>query len=130
LKGIVYIRVVTQDRDRGYMLLVGYYPDIVQRTATQITTLSNPTREYLNKFIERARVDYNASEIRDVTAPGIKKQLAKLFGEEIPKAPKVKKPKVEESPAARYVPTEHNRGDLDDEDDEVGVVQDTTTPQR
>ena len=81
MKTAVFVRVVSQDRDRGYMLLVGYDPSLVQRTAVQITTLSAVTRESLNKVIETVRKDYNASEIKDITDTGIKKKLMKLFGE-------------------------------------------------
>lgn len=82
LKSPLYVRVVTQDRDRGFMLLVGYDSKIVQSTAIQICTLTAITRESLNSVLERVSKDYSASEIRDVTALGIKKRLAKLFGED------------------------------------------------
>ena len=81
MKTAVFVRVVSQDRDRGYMLLVGYDPSLVQRTAIQITTLSAVTRASLDKVIETVRKDYNASEIRDITDAGIKKKLKKMFGE-------------------------------------------------
>lgn len=81
MKTTVFIRVVPQDRDRGYMLLVGYDPGLVQRTAVQITTLSAVTRASLDKVIETVRRDYNASEIRDTTDASITKKLKKLFGE-------------------------------------------------
>ena len=87
LASTLYVRVIPQDKDRGYMLLAGYEPDIVQRTALQYTTLSNPTRESLNAAIERMRAGNNAACIKDVTAPAILKKLARLFGETPAQAP-------------------------------------------
>lgn len=81
----LYVRIVTQDRDRGYMLLVGYERTIVQRTASQVITLSCITRESLNKMLAHVEKTNNASKIIDVTAPAIHKQLVKLFGEDKPK---------------------------------------------
>jgi hypothetical protein len=81
ISSTLFIRVVPQDRQRGYMLLVGYDAKIVQSTAIQYITLTAVTRASLNAMIEKAKISYNASDIRDVTAPGIQKQLKKLFGE-------------------------------------------------
>lgn len=77
----LYVRVVPQDKDRGYMLLAGFEPAVIQRTAAQYTTLGDPSRESLNAAIERMRVRYSAAEVKDVTAPSIVKKLVKLFGE-------------------------------------------------
>ena len=77
----LFVRVVPQDRDRGYVLLAGYDAAVVQRTAIQSTTLSTPTRASLNAAIERLRLANSAAEVRDVTAPVIQKKLAKIFGE-------------------------------------------------
>lgn len=87
LASTLYVRVVPQDKDRGFMLLAGYEPGVVQRTALQYTTLSTPTREALNAAIERMRASNSAAEVKDVTAPNIQKKLAKLFGETPAQAP-------------------------------------------
>ena len=81
LASTLFVRVVPQDRDRGYMLLAGYDANVVQRTALQYTTLSDPTRASLNAAIERIRLANSAKEVKDVTSPNIQKKLAKLFGE-------------------------------------------------
>lgn len=78
----LFVRVIPADRDRGYMLLAGYEPNITQRTCLQYATLSNPTRSGLNASIERMRLANNAAEVQDVTAPAIAKRLAKMFGED------------------------------------------------
>jgi hypothetical protein len=81
LGGKVYVRVVTQDRDRGFMLLVGFDKGLVQRTASQVTTLSCVTRASLTKMIDAVKTNYNASAVENITAPAITKRLQKLFGE-------------------------------------------------
>jgi hypothetical protein len=81
LASTLFVRVVPQDKDRGFMLLAGYDASVVQRTALCYTTLSDPTRVSLDAAIERIRINNSASEVRDVTAPAIQKKLAKLFGE-------------------------------------------------
>lgn len=77
----LFVRVVPADKDRGFVLLVGYDAQIVQRTAVQQVSISIATRENLNAAIERVRLNYNAKDVRDITADGIKKKLAKVFGE-------------------------------------------------
>jgi phosphoribosylaminoimidazole (AIR) synthetase len=81
LASTLYVRVVPQDKDRGFMLLAGYDSSVVQRTALQYTTLTAVTRASLNAAIERLRKDNSAKEVKDCTAPAIQKKLAKLFGE-------------------------------------------------
>jgi hypothetical protein len=83
LASTLYVRVVPQDKDRGYMLLAGYDSGVVQRTALQYTTLTAVTRDSLNAAIERLRRDNSAKEVKDCTAPAIQKKLAKLFGETV-----------------------------------------------
>jgi hypothetical protein len=81
IAGTLYVRVVAQDKDRGYMLLAGFDPAVIQRTAAQYTTLSDPTRATLDAAIARMQKLYSASEVKDVTASAVVKKLAKLFGE-------------------------------------------------
>jgi hypothetical protein len=88
LASTLYVRVVPQDKDRGFMLLCGYDANVVQRTALQYTTLSAPTRETLNAAVERMRLANSAKEVKDCTALAVQKRLAKLFGEYNPAAPK------------------------------------------
>jgi hypothetical protein len=77
----LYVRVVPQDRDRGYMLLVGYDSAVVQRTAVEYITLTNITRADLDRVIALMKKSYRATEVRDCTNPGIVKKLKVLFGE-------------------------------------------------
>ena len=81
LANTLYVRVVNQDKDRGYMLLAGYDGAVVQRTCLSYTTLQGITRESLNAAIARMKANHNAAEVKDCTAPAIQKKLAKLFGE-------------------------------------------------
>jgi hypothetical protein len=77
----LFVRVVPQDKDRGYMLLAGFDSAVVQRTAAQYTTLSDPTRVSLDAAIKAMQTRFSAADVKDCTAPGIVKKLAKLFGE-------------------------------------------------
>lgn len=77
----MYIRIVPADRDRGYMLLVSWVKPVIQKTATQITTLSVLTRASLDAAIDNATKSYKPAQVVDVTPPGIYTQLRKLFGE-------------------------------------------------
>ena len=81
LANTLFVRVVNQDKDRGYMLLAGYDSGVVQRTCLSYTTLNAVTRTDLNTAIARMKANHNAAEVRDCTAPAIQKKLAKLFGE-------------------------------------------------
>jgi hypothetical protein len=80
----MYIRIVPADRDRGYMLLVSWVKPVIQKTATQISTLSVLSRDSLTAAIDAATLSYKPREVVDVTPAGIHAQLRKLFGE--PKA--------------------------------------------
>ena len=75
----IFVRVVSADKGRGYIVLIGYDAKIVQRTAIQQMTLSVPTRANLDAIFARIKSNYNATELRDVTAPGIKQRLEKEF---------------------------------------------------
>jgi len=80
----MYIRIVPADRDRGYMLLVSWVKPVIQKTATQITTLTVLSRDSLTGAIDAVTLSYKPREVVDVTPPGIHAQLRKLFNE--PKA--------------------------------------------
>ena len=81
LSSTIYIRVGPQDRDNGFMLLVGYDRAVVQRTAVQYSTISTMTRKYLDETIKRVQDQYSGAKLIDVTAPAITKRLLKIFGE-------------------------------------------------
>lgn len=84
IKSPLFVRVVAADRGRGFMLLIGFDAKIVQSTARKLVTLSALTRDGLNAIIAAAEQEFNASEVRDVTAEGIKRQLRSLFNEPQP----------------------------------------------
>jgi hypothetical protein len=84
----IYVRVVSQDKDRGFMLLVGFDSKVVQSTCDQYTTLGGITRDSLNAAISRITTDYKATSVRDVTSPELQRKLQKMFGE--PVTPKTK----------------------------------------
>ena len=81
LANTLFVRVVNQDKDRGYMLLAGYDSGVVQRTCLSYTTLSAVTRAGLDAAIARMKANHSAAEVCDCTAPAIQKKLAKMFGE-------------------------------------------------
>jgi len=81
LANTLFVRVVPQDKDRGYMLLAGFDSKIVQATCSQYTTLGAVSRDSLTQAIESMRSRYGAAEVKDVTASNIAKRLAKMFGE-------------------------------------------------
>ena len=78
----LYVRVVPQDKDRGYMLLAGFDSGVVQSTCAQYTTLSAVSRASLDAAIAAMQARFNAAEVKDVTPVGIKRRLAKMFGED------------------------------------------------
>ena len=86
----LYVRVVAADRDRGFVLLVSWTKPVIQRTAHQMSTLSELSREYIDKVIANAVKTSKVTEVIDVTDSGIKKQLAKIFGEVVEKPKKEK----------------------------------------
>jgi len=93
----IYIRVVPADKDRGYVLLVGFDSKVVQSTCASYTTLSGITRVVLDAAVDRMKKQYNASVVKDVTAPTLVRKLQKLFGEDL--TPIVKIAKVADADA-------------------------------
>ena len=73
----IFVRIVAADKNRGYVILVGYDAKIVQRTAIQQVSLSILSKANIEAAFERIKANYNASELRDVTADGIKKRIEK-----------------------------------------------------
>jgi hypothetical protein len=93
----IYLRVVPQDKDRGYMLMAGYDAQVVLSSCASYTTLSAITRRSLNEAMDRMKATYMANEVRDMTAPALQRKLQKLFGEPVtPATPKPKKVKEED----------------------------------
>ena len=84
IKSPFFIRVVPQDKGRGFELLGGFDKKIVKATATARETLSGANREELTSLTNAMATKYNASSVTDVTAEAIKNQLRKLFNEPAP----------------------------------------------
>lgn len=80
----VFVRVTAQDRGRGFQLLAGFDSKIILKTATRVITMSYPTRPSLDEAIAKVTRELNASDVKDVTADGIKRQLRFLFDESTP----------------------------------------------
>lgn len=81
VSSILYSRVIKDSRNGDYSLLFSFEKPVVQKTCYQHSSLSIPTRVRINTITEEIRKKSNALEIVDVTDPGTKKQLIKLFGE-------------------------------------------------
>ena len=77
----LYIRIVPQDRQRGYMLLASWVKPVIQKTSMHMTTMSVLTRDRLNATIADVTKIYEPGSVVDVTPVGIHAQLRKLFGE-------------------------------------------------
>jgi propanediol dehydratase small subunit len=82
IKSPFFIRVVPQDKGRGFELLGGFDKKIVKATAVGRETFA--TREELTTLTTTFTSKYNASSVTDVTAEAIKNQLRKLFNEPAP----------------------------------------------
>lgn len=81
IQSTLYVRVVPQDKGRGFMLLAGFESKMVQSTCASYTTLNAMTRSSLDAAIERLRASYGAKEVIDSTPDALKRKLAKMFGE-------------------------------------------------
>lgn len=75
----LFVRVVPQERGRGWMLLVSWEKPVIQRTCMQLITLSAITQAKLDEIIARVKADYRVQDVQDVTPDSVKKQLAKDF---------------------------------------------------
>lgn len=75
----LYCRVVPQERGRGWMLLVSWEKPVVQRTCTQLITLSGVTQASLDATKARVQADYRVAKLDDVTPDNVVKQLQREF---------------------------------------------------
>lgn len=75
----LFYRIVAADRKQGYLLLVGRDNKLVRSTAEAAITLSLLNRERLEKMLAKVQENFRATELIDITADGIKRQLEKLF---------------------------------------------------
>lgn len=75
----LYCRVVPQERGRGWMLLVSWEKPVVQRTCTQLITLSGVTQASLDAIKAKVMVDYRVTKLDDVTPVSVANQLQREF---------------------------------------------------
>jgi hypothetical protein len=86
IKSPFYVRVVPQDRGRGYELLGGFEKKLIKSTAHRVITLSVLTRAHLNEVIAQMGREHNSlGDPIDLTPDGVKNQLKKLFNEALTK---------------------------------------------
>lgn len=88
--GTLYIRVIEQDRKRGYWVLAGWDKPVVQRTCDAMSTLGHATQADLDRTIATLKTKLNAGSIVDTTDAGLKKQFAKIFEQQAAPATPVK----------------------------------------
>lgn len=75
----LFVRVVPQERGRGWMLLASWEKPVVQRTCAQLLTLQGVTQQMIDGLKEKLKADYRVTEVKDVTDASVLKQLAKEF---------------------------------------------------
>jgi hypothetical protein len=79
----LYVRVVPQDKDRGYAMLVGWQKPLVKRNADYESTMGGITRAMIDSYVERFRKEFYAERVEDITDESLKKRFRKQFGEEV-----------------------------------------------
>lgn len=75
----LFVRIVPQERGRGWMMLVSWEKPVVQRTCAQLITLSGVTQASIDAVKERVKAEYRVLEVQDVTPESVMKQVAKDF---------------------------------------------------
>ena len=78
MKFPIYCRIVSADKDRGYVMLFSWIRPVVQRTCHLLSTLTNVTQEQIDNLKAETLIKTSASEIIDVTEPSILKKIQKL----------------------------------------------------
>ena len=77
--GKLFIRVVPQDRERGYMLLASWSKPVVQRTCDRMISLSTINQAELDNWSIKLKQEFCAAEVEDVTDSGLQRKLKKMF---------------------------------------------------
>jgi hypothetical protein len=77
--GTLYIRVIEQDRKRGYWVLAGWDKPVTQRTCDAMITLGHATQADLDRTIATLQNNLSAGQVVDITDAGLKKRFEKLF---------------------------------------------------
>jgi hypothetical protein len=92
--GTLYIRVIEQDRNRGYWVLAGWDKPVVQRTCDAMSTLGHATQADLDRTIAKLQNDLSAGSVVDTTDAGLKKRFAKMFEEQAAELAKTVDPEL------------------------------------
>lgn len=82
----LYYRIVTADKNRGFVMLLSWDKPVVQRTAFQMSTLGTADAKNIQRVLDEVTRFYKVSGIEDQTEETMKKRLAKLYA---PKEPEV-----------------------------------------
>ncbi len=77
--GKLFIRVIPQNRNRGFMLVAGFDSAVNQTTMVRYVTLQGITQQVLDKGIKEITAMLGAKEVVDVTKDDVYKKLMKLF---------------------------------------------------
>jgi hypothetical protein len=78
----IYIRVIEQDMQRGYMMLAGFDSKVNRSTAARIISLTAISRESLAKMLEEVKLFYVGAVLKDATEASISRKLQRMFGEQ------------------------------------------------
>ena len=93
----LYTRIVSADKDRGYVMLLSWDKPVVQRTAFQMSTMGTADQKNRDRIINTALAFYKVSNVVECTEPAMLKRLAKQFPEA---EPAVAEEITEEKPVA------------------------------
>jgi len=77
--GKLFIRVIPQSRNRGWMLVAGFDSAVNQTTMVRYVTLQGITQQVLDKGIKEITTMLGAKEVVDVTKDDVYKKLTALF---------------------------------------------------
>lgn len=77
--GKLFIRVIPQSRNRGFMLIAGFDAAVNQTTMVRYVTLQGITQQVLDKAQAEIVKMLGAKEVVDVTKGDVYKKLIKLF---------------------------------------------------
>ncbi len=77
--GKLFIRVIPQARNRGWMLVAGFDSAVNQTTMVRYVTLQGITQAVLDKGIKEITAMTGAKEVVDVTKDDVYKKLTALF---------------------------------------------------
>jgi hypothetical protein len=75
----LYYRIVTADKDRGFVMLLSWDKPVVQRTSFQMSTLGVADEKNIARVLKEVTSFYPVSSVVDTTEASMLKRLAKLY---------------------------------------------------